>query len=160
MFSICNWCCGWKSILFWSSLFFLFYFKCALCCNIFAFHMCIFYCAIFIPILASVASCAVAVGSVSDPSVDFSQPRWVLVEARVAQILWGPLVQVVVQHRCCEQENIWGCVRMEKHQNIQKLRLRCSESDLPIAQKLQRVTKVVGEYWVRGYSIAGADTER
>lgn len=64
-------------------------------------------------VLSSVASHAlllnlVSVRSLSDSSKDLSQPRWILIEARVTQILWGPLVEVVVQHRSCKQENIWG----------------------------------------------------
>lgn len=45
--------------------------------------------------------------SLPDSSKDFSQPRRILVEARVAQILCGPLVEVVVQHRRCGQRNMF-----------------------------------------------------
>lgn len=77
-----------------------------------AFHLGGFYCANPTVALASVASRALfldllSVRSLSDLSKDLSQPRWILIEARVTQILWGPLVEVVVQHRSCEQENIW-----------------------------------------------------
>lgn len=141
-------------------------FKCTLYCNIFALHMAIYLLCHSYTSLASVASW-VAVRSLSDPSKDFSQPRWVLIEARVTQILWGPLVQVVVQHRSCEQENMWGGFNIQKHQNIQKIHLfppfqrisALSETVTSRSTKLtERVEKVVDKnWWVRGHLITVAD---
>lgn len=48
-------------------------------------------------------------GSLSDLSKNFSQPWWILVEARVTQKLCSPFVEIVVEHRSC---------RMKKEHNI------------------------------------------
>ena len=72
-------------------------------------------------VLASAASRALvlnplSVRSLSDLSKDLPQPWWILIEARVTQILWGPLVEVVVQHRSCEQKT-WGGYNAQNTEN-------------------------------------------
>lgn len=55
-------------------------------------------------LVAFSAFCRYHSRSVSGPGKHFPQPGWILIETRVPQILWGPLVEVVVQHRSYTDE--------------------------------------------------------
>lgn len=76
-------------------------------------------CSLLIFAALSVLGSAVATGSVSGLSKNVPQPWRILIESRVTQILGGPLVEVVVHHRGCEQQSMWRLAN-KLNKNIEK----------------------------------------
>lgn len=95
-----------------------------------------------------------SVRSLSNPREQFSQPRWILIEARVAQILSGPLVEVVIQHWRCERTNMWGEIIVQKHQNkntLNFMELWIRLSKIRSYEMAERIKIIVDKQrWLRG----------